>query len=241
MISAGKGQRSVFPSIFLIVACVVFLVSTDYVARGKRSISSADGLRVLEVPSQADCYAAYNDLGLWGVEVVHFGMYFNLVPYFPGEQNVPVPFPIAVEDVRPFYEKGIDSHSWLFIANRNGLVRKVTSVLPEETFRQKMAALKDDVSFKEFGNGFSGYSFDLPRKVFGLDGFRCPDGPVVANIDASIFSEGVSPESLHEILSERCADISVLLLISSVDESEVTETMRDDLMRLGALIKERGI
>ncbi len=241
MSSAGKGQRSVFPSICLIVACVVLLVSTDYVARGKRSISSADGLRVIEVPSQADCYAAYKDLGLWGVEVVHFGMYFNLMSYFPEEQHVPVPFPIVVEDVRPLYEKGIDSHSWLFIANRNGLVRKVTSVLPEEVFRQKTAALSDDVSFKAYRGGFSGYSFDLPRTVFGLEGFICPTGPVVANIDASIFSEGVSPETLHEMLVNRCPDIRVLLLISSVDEPEVNETMRDDLSRFEALVKERGI
>jgi hypothetical protein len=232
---------SVSASIVLIVICLLFLIIIDRKATAMRYMPAGRNMTVVRVGSQADVYRVFQAAGLWGAHVVHFGQHFYLMPYFPHERSNPVPFPIETYDVRPLYEQGIDSHSWLFIANKTGLVRKVTAVIPDAAFREKVNALESDFSFRPHRGGYRGYSYDMPREVFSISDFICPAGPVVVNVDATVFVDGVKPEKLYAALQQRCSDIRMFLLVDSKDDTAVTDEMREALGTFQELVKSRGI
>jgi len=229
---------SVFLSAALVGAAVLFLQAINGKATAARRWPAAER-SVVRTAIQADGYRIFKESGLWGAHVVHFGRHFHLMPYFPHERSEPVPFPIVTHDVRPLYEQGIDSHSWLFIANRNGLVRKVTAVLPDSDFREKVDAMESDVSFRAYRGGYRGYAYDMPREIYPVSNFACPDEPVVVNVDAGAFVDGVRPEMLSAALQQQCPDIRMLLLVDSTDNAAVTDEMREDLGRFQALVARR--
>lgn len=236
-----KKYVSLSMSVVIVLLCFLLLVSIDRKAAAKRKIPEGRQQQVVRVGSQADVYRIFKAAGLWGAHVVHFGQHFYLMSYFPHEQSSPVPFPIESADVRPLYEQGIDSHTWLFIANKTGLVRRVTAVIPAAVFRDKEEALEKDFSFRPHRGGFQGYSYDMPREVFPVSDFLCPEGPVVVNVDAGVFVDDLRPERLYASLKQRCPDIRMFLLVDSRDDKEVTDEMRKDLSTFEGLVERRGI
>lgn len=236
----SRNTLDVSASIALIAACFLLLVLTDGKAKSARSVPAGGHFEIIRIETQAETYGIYRDRGIWGAHLVQFGRYFHLMPYLPQAEAVPVPFPIAVYDMRPVYEKGLDSHTWLFIANKAGFVRKTTAVLSDADFREKTGALDADPLFKRREGGYRGFSFDMPREIFPFSSFDCGPGPVVVNVDASAFADGTMPDGLSDALQRKCRDIRLLLLIESRDEASVTDRMRRDLRRFGELIgKER--
>lgn len=225
-------------SIVLIVICFSVLFIIDRKATGMRNMPTGRYLQVVRVATQAEAYKIYRDRRMWGAHLVHFGRHFHLMPYIPQEEAHPVPFPIAVYDMRPVYEKRLGSHSWLFIANKAGFVRKATAVLPDPDFREKTEALDSDFSFRRWKGGYRGYSFDMPREIFPFSSFDCGSGPVVVNVDAGVFANGIRPEKLHSALLQQCRDIRVVMLIDSRDGDSVTNEMRRDLSRFEELIRQ---
>lgn len=213
----------------ILLACLLLLAAFDDAARERRRLPGRTVRPVIHVERQAEVYRAYRNAGLWGASVVQFGRHFHLAPFFPHEKVASVPFPVDTFDVRLLYEQGVDSHTWLFIANKNGLVRSVTSVLPDRDLREKTAALESDFSFRASGSGYRGYTYDLPRALYPFSAFRCPAEPVVVNVDAGMFRDGIGPQSLYAAVRRSCPDVRMYVLVDSVDDEQVTVPMRRDL------------
>jgi len=219
-------------NILIIILSVLFFVWVDASVRGKRVASldsSASAPVIFKVNTQREAYAIYAKLGTHGARAVHLNRFFNMVDYFPKEEAKSAPFPLRVSDIRPAYEKGMDSHNWLFIANRTGMIRAVASVLPEGAFRKMSEALSRDFAFTFSKGFFSGYSYDMPWAIATIDTLPVIDEPVAVNVDAGYFMEGADPLVTVGELRKKCRNIKALVLIASADEADITAKARNDL------------
>ena len=226
-----------YPHVTVIVVCLCFAAWLDHeaVARRKVPILLDEGEpAIYTVATQLDAFALYKTLGLHGAAVVHCSPYLNLVEYFPPEEERTAPFPIRTADIRPAYEKGLNAHTWLFIANRIGLVRTATVVLPDDVFRERLGEFRANMFFSAEGVGMSGHARDMPFKVFQLGDLPSIAEPVVVNVDAGFFRSGMDPAALADRLRLKLPDLRVLVLIGSTNESAVTSAMREDLLKFAA-------
>lgn len=215
----------------VVIAALGLLLWTDSRAKAVRAVPDRPmtAAPALHVGSQKDIYYIYKRTGLWGARVVHLNRYLNLVAYLPKEESLSMPFPIRVRDVRPLYEKGLNAHNWLFIANRTGLVRTVTVVLPDPVFRERLAQFKGDYSYSASGNVVTGYSFDMPMMVTTLDALPVMNEPVMVDVDAGYFGFGEEPGQVIAKLREKCPDIRQIVVSESRDEPEVAAGDQDRL------------
>lgn len=212
-----------------IVLCGGLLLGIDHAGRSARRAPAlpSSGQPVAErITSQGEAYMLYRALQVFGIRVVHLNRFMNLVEYYPADEGRSVPFPIGTGDIRPAYEKGLDAHNWLFIANRTGMVRTVTVVLPESVFREKAELFRSSFFYRFAGQRVEGRSRDLPFMVTKLEDLPVIDEPVIVNVDAGFFEPGSDPVLVASLLREACRDIRALLLIESRDEAEVTPLMR---------------
>ncbi|MBI5103369.1 MAG: hypothetical protein HZB33_16280 [Nitrospirae bacterium] len=213
-------------AILIIVASLLLFL--DAKARGARHIlqRTEKAAELYYVTSQQEIYEIYKKANLWGARVVHLNRFMNLVDYRPPEYSRSRPFPLKVEDVRPLYEKGLDSHNWLFIASRTGKVRSVAVVLPELLFNAKKAELASHFEYRISGDTIKGHSFDLPVMVSTLDSLPIIEEPVVVNIDAGYFSNVEDPAYVAGRLKEKCPDVRMLVVSESRDEPEIPDGAR---------------
>lgn len=229
----GQGVAGYLLNAFAVLLGVVFLLFIEQRAIAHRHLP-AQGVGLFLVERQADVYRVLRSLDLRGAHVVQLNRFFNLEDYSLSSEMTTRPFPITPRDLRHVYEEGITSHNWLYIATRTGMVRKITSVLPDSIFDQRVPDLRADPSFGEIRGGFAGYSYDTPRSVFLLRTLRQIDEPVVAVIDAGFFVDGSDPGLVMSHLREKCPDIRTVVFVGSVDEPEVTDGMREQLMAFQA-------
>ncbi len=216
------------------VAC--FFLQLDRSARRARALPGAtsSGPILVHAGTQKDVYDIYRKAGLWGARIVHLNRHVNMVTFSPREARVSAPFPIRAMDVRVLYEKGIDSHNWLFIAARSGMVRAVTSVLTEDSLRERFDDLQK-VPTLSFGKGyFRGFTDDIPWAVATVDTLPVTDEPVVVNIDAGFFLSSADPAAIALSLKKRLPDVRMLVLIASADEPDITAEARRALARFEA-------
>jgi hypothetical protein len=217
--------------IAMVMAALVFILWMDSRAKAARVIPDKP-MRTppcVHVDSQKDIYAIYKHDGLWGVRVVHLNRFLNLVESFPKEESISMPFPVRVKDVRTLYEKGLDAHSWLFIANRTGLVRSVTVVLPEPVFQERLDRFKSEAAFSVSGGLIRGYTYDMPMMVTTLDTMPVVNEPVIVNIDAGYFGFSEEPDQVIAKLRRKCPDIRRIVASGSIDEPEIDDGARKRL------------
>lgn len=219
--------------VVILSSSALFLISNAAVSR--RKAPAANNAQVYQVGTQRDAYGAFRHAGPWGGHAVHLNRFFNMLDFFPKEEKVSSPFPIAVRDVRPYYEKGVTSHNWLFIATRTGLVRRVTSVLPEDAYRDKIPELRADFFLQVDKNMVTGYSYDIPWTIATLRNMPTIPEPVTLIVDAGYFAEGDDPLSVAAVLKKKCPDIRMITLVDSHDESGVTDGMRKKLQVFGKI------
>lgn len=232
LFSKQKRTLQLLLNITVLSIAVLFLVSVDNDARARRKLPppQASGAPTITwAATQSEAYALYRSLGLWGAHVVHLNRFLNMVEYYPREEAVSVPFPIRTHDIRPFYEKGLDSHTWLFIANRTGLVRTVTVVLPDSIFRERAELFRSDPTVAFTGTMMQGYAQDLTFMVTKLIDLPIMEEPVIVNVDAGFFAPEIDPVRTAEVLRRKCPDIRIIVLSESRDETEVTQVMREKL------------
>ncbi|TAN44941.1 MAG: hypothetical protein EPN22_04750 [Nitrospirae bacterium] len=215
--------------ILLFFGVCVFLLNDASVSARRLPDAKPSSLSIVHVNSQKDIYQVYKSAGLSGAKVVHLNRFLNLVDYFPKEESVSAPFPVRVGDSRSLYEKGLDAHNWLFVANRTGMVRSVVVVLPQEVFEQRLPEFESYFAYTVSGRTVKGYSYDMPMFVAALDSLPVINEPVVVNIDAGFFSEGVDPAGAVKQLKMKCPDIRLIVFSSSFDEPEVGDAMRERL------------
>ena len=216
----------------VVVLCACCLIYVNTTAREKRKIpavAASGQTRIIKLAAQRDAYDVYHAMELWGAAVIHFNRFLNLVEYYPVEEQQNAPFPIRTADIRPLYEKGLDSHNWLFIANRTGLVRTVTVILPEVVFKQKAVQFRSSFYYTMSGPVVFGHARDLPFIVATLRDLPAEQEPVVVNVDAGFFTSETDPSEVALKLTQRCPDVRVLALIESRDEPDVTLEMRKKL------------
>jgi len=229
---------------------VLFFIWVDISAGNKRSLplpakiypvrkgfpsKLSDGVN--RVSTQRDVYDIYKSAGLRGARVIHLNRFFNIEDYFPKEEATSVPFPIQAYDIRPAYEKGLNSHNWLFIATRTGLVRALSTILPEPVFRERVKDFASDFAFTVSGEKIKGYDYDIPMTVETLRSLSLINQPVVIDVDAGFFVDGIDPLKAATVLREKCPDIRMIILVDSLDESDVTDEMREKLRRFGSALK----
>lgn len=220
-------------NILIVAAAIGYFVWLGIDAKTARVLPerAMSGPKVYQVDSQKQIYSIYKEAGLRGVRVVHLNQFLNMVDYLPKEENVSMPFPVKVGDVRSLYEKGIDSHNWLFIANRTGLVRTVTVVLPDAVFSKRTPDFLLDFAYTRSGDTIKGYSQDLPLMVTTLDSLPVIHEPVIINVDAGYFVQGKDSQNMAIILKRKCKDIRMLILSISLDEADIPEQARKELQR----------
>ena len=219
-------------ALVMVILAVLALFWMDRSGHASRSIASVlpnGAPAVHRVDRQSDIYAIYRSLGVWGAHVVHLNRFLNLVEYYPKDESVSMPFPVRTADIRPSYEKGIDSHSWLFIANRTGLVRSATIVLPRKIFDARLEDFRSDFSFTVSDRQVRGWAQDMPFEVTTLEGLSRIAEPVIVNVDAGYFDDDADPRTVAEAMRRACRDVRVLVLCASRDEQEVSQAMRDRL------------
>lgn len=223
-------RRIAVQSVILILFFALLLFA-DRTATGIRTLPgrTSSGPVVIRVNTQRELYDAYKKENLRGVRVIHLNRFLNMMAYYPPGETQSVPFPVPVHDIRPDYEAGLDSHNSLFIANRTGLVRSVTVVLPDQVFDERQAAFLNNPEFRLRDRRLVGYAEDLPILVTRLADLPAISEPVIVNVDAGYFMPGVDPAGAAAILRERCPDIRVAVLVMSRDENDVTDAMRKAL------------
>lgn len=224
-----------FLNIAVIAAFLGSLLFMDSRAKGARIMPAGTAPAVARVGSQASIYGLYRDRGIRGARIVHLNRFLNMVEYLPREETTSMPFPVRVQDAKPLYEKGLDGHNWLFIANRTGLVRTVTVVLPAAVMRERTAQFDGTYAYARSGGGFRGYTFDLPLLVTTLDALPDIDEPVIVNIDAGYFVTGEEPEAVAAALRKHCPDVRLIALSASLDEPEIDDGARRRLERFGTV------
>lgn len=219
--------------IAVILSSLVFLILVDSAAKEKRSLPPAGRPAVFYAASQSDAYDLYRRAGLWGAHVVHLNRRFNLLDYFPEKEKTSRPFPIGTYDIRPAYEKGLTSDTWLFIATRTGMVRSVTSVIPDALYPEMMEAAKADQSFRISPESITGYQYEVPRTITTLGRLRPCGGPVAMNVDSGYFDGGTDPAETASALRRLCPETRMLVLVDSMDQPEITPEMRMRLADFG--------
>lgn len=181
----------------------------------------------IRVNTQKEIYHVYKQFNLHGTKVIHLNRFLNLIEYLPKEENVTMPFPIRAGDSRMLYEKGLDSHNWLFVANRTALVRTAVVVLPEAVFMERMPQFENDFAFSVSGRIIKGYAQDMPLTVTTLDALPGVHDPIVIDIDAGYFGLDEKIEQIIYKLRQKCLDIRMIVLSESRDEAEISEHERD--------------
>lgn len=228
-----RGKARILFDGVVILSSLVFIVLVDSAAKEKRSLPPQGGPAVLQAASQADVYDLYRRAGLWGAHVVHLNRRFNLLDYFPEKEKTSRPFPIETYDIRPSYEKGLSSDTWLFIATRAGMARSVTSVIPDALYPEIMAAAREDQSFMTAPGAITGYQYEVPRTITTLGSLKPCGGPVAMNVDAGYFEEGTDPRQTASALRRLCPETRMLVLVDSMDQPEITPEMRGRLAEFG--------
>lgn len=220
----------------MILAAISFFAWIDREGRNSRNVpvldEEGDMAPLYRVDTQLDAYRIYKALELRGARVVHLNKYFNIAEYFPVKEITSTPFPIKTYDIRPSYEKGLSSHNWLFIAAQTGLVRNVTTVVPESIFSLRKEHFESRYEFSVAGSIIHGYSYDIPRSVVTLDSLTGSNEPVIMNIDAGFFADAADPAHVVSVVRKKYPDIRALLLIDSKDEAEINKSMRESLDRI---------
>lgn len=220
-------------NIFVIVLCMVFFVCADRLStKARKSLpagASPSGALFIRVDTERDAYFAYKNNKLWGSRVIHLNRHLNLVDYFPHDEITTHPFPLQVQDSRPVYEERVDSHNWLFIAGRTGMVRSIVSVLPEDVFQKKRVELSEDSTLVLSGNEVRGFTYDIPWSVGTLTTIPFLDEPVIINVDAGFFTNGQDPAAAALELHRRYRNARIIVLISSTDEEDVSSGDRSAL------------
>lgn len=219
----------VIANVALSVLAGFFFLMIGQLAERSRTLplpsGGGHGIILEHVARQRDVYPVFRTAGVWGTHVIHLNRYFNMQAYSPRDLFVTTAFPVQVPDMASAYEPGLDSHSWLFIAARTGLVRKVTTVLPEKVFAPLLMNRENRV-FTYANGSFRGFMHDIPRTITRLDSLPSIAEPVIVNVDAAYFAGGEDPFRTAALLQERCRHIRMLVLIRSEDEPLVTDEMR---------------
>lgn len=183
---------------------------------------------IQRVNRQQDVFPIYKSAALRGARVVHLNRFFNMQVYSPKEQFITTDFPVEIKEFHAVFEPYIDSHNWLFIATRTGLVRTVTTVLPDNIFQERLRDPSDGI-FSHSRGTIAGFTYDITRTIASLDTLPAIDEPVIVNVDAGFFSDGEDPSRTVAALKKQCRDVRMLVLIDSLDEPEVTDAMRNQL------------
>lgn len=191
----------------------------------------------MRTASQRDIYHIYKAAGLHGARIVHLNRFLNMLDYLPKEENLTISFPVRVKDSRLFYEKGVDSHNWLFIANRTGLARTVTVILPDKVFSDRLHQFLNDFAYRVSGNIITGYTQDMPLAVSTIESMPILSEPLILNIDAGYFGWDEDPASVAAKLREKCPDIRMIVLSESLDEPEIGDESR---RKLGSFLDAWG-
>lgn len=233
-------QRTVAVSV--IAAALLFLLLLQSTAIGNRFPlhSSAGDSRIIIVRTQKDAYQVCKERSFKGAAIVSLGKYFNLQYWAPDYLAKSAPFPIQTFDVRPEFEHALESHNWLFIANRTGMVRKVITVLPSEEYRRRQLDLKSDYGLSPRRFGYEGFHYDLPRSVTTLDRLKAVAGPVIVVADASYFAPDVDPTATAHELAKRLPSVALFIVVSSLDEGELSWDMRRSMALFIRTWQERG-
>lgn len=219
-------RKELLAAILVIAGAVVVLWAADRSAKSHRFLPPDAAVTVAS--TQADVYGIYRALGLRGVTVVHFNRDMNMLEYLPKEESETTSVPVRIGDSVPLYEKGLNSHNWLFIASRTGIVRRVFIVLPSQELRLRIEGLKG--GYHPHGQtGYAGYEYDTPVVVTSLFGMPSVDEPVVLDIDAGFFMEGISENYVLEAVRSRFRNIRLIVGVRSVDEPDIPATARASL------------
>ncbi len=226
-------------AIILTVIILLWLMQ-DQAGRNRYVPSPRDGEGIVVVRTQKDAYHVLKSLQVRGAIAISLSKYFNLLYWVPENLAKSTPFPVEVFDVRTEYERGLDSHNWLFIASRTGLVRQVWTVLSPEELQRLSRDLDADYGLRSGADGYRGFHYDLPRRVTTMERLPRPDGPHVVVVDASYFQGGVEPAETARQLLARLADKPFLIVVSSLDEAELTWQMRRNLALFITAWQERG-
>lgn len=217
----------------ILLASILFLLWIDGYAKNRRLITAkrpdSKTAQIYKVNMQGDVYHVYKKAGLWGAHVVHVNRFLNMLDYFPKEETTTKPFPVQAYDLRPAYESGIDSHNWLFIATRTGLVRRVTVVFPSTVYDERVKNFAADNNFTVSGQRIRGYTYETPVEVMMPESLPLITEPVVINVDAGFFLTEDDAVKMVRILKEKYPDVRAVILVNSTDETDVTAEARENL------------
>jgi hypothetical protein len=212
-----------------VALCGLFILQAKAVGNRYAPPAENGSSQIVVVRTQKDVYGICRERSIRGAAVVSLGKHFNIQYWAPEHLAKSTPFPIRTHDVRAEYERALDSHNWLFIANRTGMVRTVWTVLSPDEFRRRQQDLSSDYGLALRRNGYSGFHYDLPRGVTTLDKLPPQPGPVVVVVDAGYFSPDVNPAATARELKQRLPYIAFLIVVSSLDEGELSWEMRRNL------------
>jgi prepilin-type processing-associated H-X9-DG protein len=229
---------------------VVILVSIAWFAFVQRRAQAArqapldrghgGGANVQFVDTQRDVYGVYRALRIRGMRIVHLNRFFNVAEYMPSEFTRSSPFPLSLSATAALYERGVESHTWLYVATRTGMVRGLVTVLPGSVFRERLGELRSDPDFTYRSPMFEGYSYDTQRGVTTIDALPHIAEPVIVNVDAGYFIDGTPPAEVVAALQGAFTDIRSVVLVRSLDEQGVDAAMLRGLETFGSLWRGQG-
>lgn len=232
------------------VLIALFLVTTlfglEKAGRSARSAATPHDLTDPSLPHKVlagpgDVFAFWKQQGVRGNIVVHVGrdLHFTPVEKPDSEKGAPA-YPIVVPAAALEYESALNAQNFLWLAMRSNMARQVISVLPHDSFREKVSLVQEAVQKGYLGilamDDTTIVAHELGSRRVITDGYLPPiDEPVVLNVDASIFSF-YEPAALYALLEK--AGLRIMLMTCSLSEGNaaVKDQARTRLKEFAQLV-----
>ena len=190
-------------------------------------------------------FALWKQQGVRGALLVHLGRDLHFSPvdkpdFETGASSYPVVVPAAALE----YESALEAKNFLWLAMRTNIARQVVSVLPHDSFLDKISLVKEAVQ-----NGYLGVltmdattivAHELGSQRVITDGYLPSlSEPVVLNIDASMF-ESYSPTVLYTMLEKAGLRIMFLSCCLSEGNEMVSAKARTSMTEFVQLVASHG-
>ncbi len=211
---------SVVTASLLTLAMVTTLFGLEKVGRSSRFDGKAYSLNDPMLPLQLlvapeDVFAFWKKQVVRGALVVHVGRDLHFTPVDkPDCDTAATAYPVVLSPSVLEYESALNDRNFLWLAMRANMARQIVSVLPHESFRDKVSLVQEAVQKGYLGiismDSRTIVAHELGSQRVITDSYIPSfSEPVVLNIDASIFDD-YFPAELYALLEK--SGLKIMLL-----------------------------
>jgi len=232
-------------AVLIVLALVTTLFGLEKAGRSARFAGTAHALTDSSLPLKVlaepgDVFALWKQQGVRGTIIVHVGRELHFAPVEKDNESAAPSFPIVVTAAALKYEPALDAKNFLWLAMRTNMARQVITVLPDDSFREKVSLVREAMQKGYLGilamDNRTIVAHELGSKRVIADGYLpAIDEPVVLNVDSSIF-DSYEPAALHAMIGKSGLKIALMTCCLSESNAAVTDQARARLKEFAQLV-----